>query len=87
MVGEFPIKPVAARGKYFKRVENSNHQLSPSEISNLHLQSLQLSWDSYPAHDATLDDLDVIKIERFISRVNAAGRFMLGGNWLSHHAF
>ena len=81
MVGEFPIKPVAVRGKYFKRVENSNHQLSPSEISNLHLQSLQLSWDSYPAHDATLDDLDVIKIERFISRVNAAGRFVLGGNW------
>ena len=81
MVGEFPIKPVAVRGKYFKRVENSNHQLSPSEISNLHLQSLQLSWDSYPAHDATLDDLDVIKIERFISRVNAAGRFVLGGSW------
>jgi ATP-dependent DNA helicase RecG len=40
MVTEFPIKPVAVKGKYFKRVENSNHQLSPSEISNLHLQSL-----------------------------------------------
>jgi ATP-dependent DNA helicase RecG len=81
MIDEFPIKPVAVRGKYFKRVENSNHQLSPSEISNLHLQSLQLSWDSYPAHDAALDDLDVVKIEKFISKVNAAGRFMLGGSW------
>lgn len=80
-VQEFPIKPVAFKGKYFKRVGNSNHQLSPSEISNLHLQSLQLSWDSYPAHDATLGDLDVMKIERFISRVNTAGRFVLGGSW------
>lgn len=42
-VQEFPVKPVAFRGKYFKRVENSNHQLTPAEISNLHLQSLSFS--------------------------------------------
>lgn len=43
--------------------------------------SKQLSWDAYPAPDTTLNDPDVIKTERFISRVNAAGRFVLGGSW------
>lgn len=42
-VDEFPIKPVSFKGKYFKRVQNSNHQMNLTEISNMHLQSLQLS--------------------------------------------
>jgi len=46
-IGEFPVKPVACRDRYFKRAANSNHRLSVAEISNLHLQSLQLSWDSH----------------------------------------
>ena len=28
-IDEFPIKPVSFKGRYFKRVKNSNHQLSP----------------------------------------------------------
>ena len=47
-VDEFPVKPVACRDRYFRRVANSNHRLSLTEIANLHLQSLQLSWDAYP---------------------------------------
>jgi ATP-dependent DNA helicase RecG len=47
-VQEFPIKPVACRGKYFKRVKNSNHLLSVSEVVNLHLQTINSSWDAYP---------------------------------------
>ena len=39
-VDEFPIKPVAVKGKYFKRVKNSNHQLNLTEITNLHLKTL-----------------------------------------------
>ena len=35
-VSEYPVKPVAFRGRYFKRVRNSNHQLSIQEISELH---------------------------------------------------
>jgi len=53
-IKEFPVKPVAFRGRYLKRIKNSNHQLSPTEISDLHLQSLQLSWDAYPHQDAQL---------------------------------
>ena len=44
-VPEYPVKPVSCRGKYFKRVGNSNHQLSLNEIADLHLQTINLSWD------------------------------------------
>ena len=30
-IGEFPVKPVNTRGRYFKRVASSNHQLSLGE--------------------------------------------------------
>ncbi len=68
-VGEFPVKPVAYRDRYFKRIANSNHRLSLTEITNLHLQSLQLSWDSYVDTSSTLNDLDRGKIRRFLQRV------------------
>ena len=42
-VDEFPVKPVAFRDRYYKRVANSNHRMSLTEIANMHLQSLQLS--------------------------------------------
>jgi len=79
-VQEFPVKPVSFKGRYYKRIKNSNHQLSPQEISDLLLQSLQISWDSYPFHQATYDDLNEERIIRFIERVNDGGRFLLPGN-------
>jgi ATP-dependent DNA helicase RecG len=39
-VQKFPVKPVAYRGRCFKRVKNSNHQLSPAEISDMSLSIL-----------------------------------------------
>ena len=76
-MNEYPVKPVSFKGRYFKRVINSNHQLNVREISEIHLQSLQLSWDSYPYPKATMDDLDYHKIRQFIAKVNNSGRFML----------
>jgi ATP-dependent DNA helicase RecG len=78
-VSEHPIKPIAIQGRYFKRVQNSNHQLSAMEIANLSLHSLQLSWDSYPDYGKTLEDLDTNAVERFIGKVNAGGRLNLNG--------
>lgn len=76
-VGEYPVKPVNTKGKYFKRVASSNHQLRLSEITDLYMQSLQLSWDAYLAPKESLDILSVIKIEKFIEAVNQSGRFTL----------
>ena len=79
-IHEFPVKPVAFKGRYFKRVNNSNHQLSVKEITELSLQSLQVSWDSYVANDKTIADIDVQKVERFTEKVNETGRFSLTGS-------
>ena len=82
-VGEFPVKPVSTRGRYFKRVASSNHQLGLTEIADLYMQSLQLSWDAYEAPNESPDALSLPKINRFISQVNDSGRFALEGEPLA----
>ncbi|MBI9065653.1 MAG: putative DNA binding domain-containing protein [Salinivirgaceae bacterium] len=76
-IQEYPIKPIALKGRYFKRIKNSNHLLSLNEISDLHLQSLKVSWDSYENTFSTIDDLDLLKVSSFINKVNKGGRFKL----------
>lgn len=80
-IGEFPVKPVACRDRYFKRIANSNHRLSLTEIANLHLQSLQFSWDAYMDARSTLTDLDKSKILMFLQRVSEGGRTRVEGEW------
>ena len=75
----FPVKPVGYKGKYFKRIANSNHQMNPAEIADMHLHSLQLSWDSYMSQEYDISELNDAKIEKFIARVNSSGRFRLTG--------
>jgi len=79
-VQEFPIKPVAFKGRYYKRQANSNQQLSPVQIADLNLQSLQVSWDSYPSTSKTLKILDKEKINKFLLKVNSSGRFYFEGS-------
>ena len=83
-IAEYPVKPVACRGRYFRRIKNTNHQLSVSEIANLNLQSLQTSWDAYPAHNKTIEDIDLLKVERFVQKVNSIGRFQLDGTLIEN---
>ncbi|MDR3287229.1 MAG: ATP-binding protein [Prevotellaceae bacterium] len=42
-VKEFPIKPVSVKGKYFKRVGNSNHLLTLNEMMNMYVQTFNSS--------------------------------------------
>jgi ATP-dependent DNA helicase RecG len=79
-VKEYPIKPVSHKGKYYKRVNNSNHQMSPTEISDMHIKVLNLSWDAYEYPDSELDSLDSKKIEKFVDRMNETGRFSIDEN-------
>jgi ATP-dependent DNA helicase RecG len=69
-VKEFPIKPVSFKGKYYKRVKNSNHQLSITEVVAMHLKTFNLSWDSYVDTNHTLSDISLEKVERFIAIEN-----------------
>jgi ATP-dependent DNA helicase RecG len=76
-IPSFPVKPVAFKGRYYKRVASSNQRMTLSEISDMYLQTFQISWDSHPHQEADLNDLDTVKIERFIEKVNNNGRFRL----------
>ena len=69
-ISEYPVKPVACRGRYYKRVGNSNHQMTLNEIANLHLQTINMSWDFYADVRHSIDDISLDKVNRFIKQVN-----------------
>jgi len=67
---EYPIKPVSVQGRYYRRRMNSNHILTPTEISSLHLFSLNSSWDYQLAQNSTLNDLNMDTVEWFIQQLS-----------------
>ena len=68
-VNEFPVKPISAKGKYFKRVKNSNHQMGLTEISEEYLKTINSSWDFYTDPNHSLEDISKEKVEKFISEI------------------
>ncbi|MFQ5853400.1 MAG: helix-turn-helix domain-containing protein, partial [Candidatus Binatia bacterium] len=38
-IKEFPIKPISVKGRYFRRVENSNRIMPMQEIAEMHIHS------------------------------------------------
>jgi len=74
IVKESPIKPIACKGICYLRIKNSNRKLTPKEVAEFYLQTIGSSWDSYPARDASLDDIDFDKVEKYIKLANETGR-------------
>jgi ATP-dependent DNA helicase RecG len=73
-IKEFPLKPISVKGRCFRRVGTSNRLMSPREIAEMHLHSTDMSWDKFPARDASLADIDSEKVKKYIRRANASGR-------------
>ena len=69
-VQEQPIKPIAYKNRYFKRINNSNHLMSLNEIANEHLKTVNESWD---CHIDTRHDFDDISIDKAIKLIDAPG--------------
>lgn len=69
-IQEYPIKPVAFRGKYYKRVKNSNHLLSTSEVVNMHLQTFNTSWDYHLSPQFGVEDISLDKVQQVIDTAN-----------------
>lgn len=70
-IQEHPVKPVAVRGKYYKRVGNANHLISTSEVVNMHLRSFNTSWDYQISLQHNLDDISLDKVQKAIDQANA----------------
>ncbi len=73
-IKEFPIKPVSAKGRSFRRVENSNRVMTMQEIAQMHFHSVGMSWDKLPARDVTIEDIDLENVKRYIKKANETGR-------------
>ncbi len=74
---EYPVKPVSYKGRYYKRVHNSNHLMTPTEIADIHLKMLNLSWDAHLYPNGGIEALDTKKIDKFIENINQTGRFSI----------
>ena len=68
-ITEYPIKPVSIQGRYFKRVDASNHLLSANEVANMHLQTINSSWDYYPRPNKTINDISFEKVRKIMNTI------------------
>ena len=73
-IKDYPLKPVAIRGKCYRRVGNSNRVMPPAEISEMHLQSMGTTWDATPCPTGTLDDIEFNIVHEYVSRAQNTGR-------------
>lgn len=73
-VSEYPLKPVAVKGRCFRRVASSNRQMSPPEIAQMHLQSTGNSWDAMPSPNKTSADLNLAKLNKYLKTARTNGR-------------
>jgi ATP-dependent DNA helicase RecG len=69
-VVEYPIKPVALKGRYIKRIKNSNHHMDINEVADLHLKTFNTSWDYYIDNNHSVEDISLEKVRSFIELAN-----------------
>jgi ATP-dependent DNA helicase RecG len=70
-VKEYPMKPIAYKNRYYKRVKNANHLMSLDEIANEHLKSINSSWDYYVDDRHGFGDISQENISDFIEKVES----------------
>ena len=73
-VPEYPLKPIAVRGRCFKRSGSSTRQMTPSEIAEVHLQCTGQSADALFVEGKTVEDLEQSLIRRYMTRAINSGR-------------
>lgn len=66
--------PVSVRGRFFKRVGRSNQRMSHEEIMQRLRSSTGSSWDADIEASASLDDIDLLEVSRFMGLVRKTGR-------------
>ncbi len=73
-VPEYPIKPVAVRGRCYRRIGDSNRLLAPAAIAEMHMASTGTSWDARPLPDKTIKDIDIARVRRYMTLAANIGR-------------
>jgi ATP-dependent DNA helicase RecG len=73
-VDEFPMKPVSVKGRCYRRVGSSNRLMPPQEIAQMHMAIVGASLDALLFEGASIEDIDVAKVERYLKKAMASGR-------------
>lgn len=74
-VRESPSKPVYAFDRPFRRSGRTNQRLSPSEASELYLESRGLTWDETAIARVRGRDVDPDQVRRFLHRAKLERRW------------
>jgi len=69
-IAEYPVKPVAAEGRYYKRTGKFNQELSVGEVISFRRQFWDSNWDSNLRPDKTISDISFKKLHRLIERIS-----------------
>ena len=73
-VTEFPLKPVATRGRCYRRSGSNTRRMTPSEIAEMHLHSTGQSMDAVIVPGKTDADIDMSAVRRYMRRATEQGR-------------
>lgn len=79
-IQEWPIKPVAIRGRHYKRVGNSTRAMNAQEVTSLHLETTGRSWDYHKSEDYSIEDIDTGKVKNYIRISQETGRRQIGND-------
>jgi ATP-dependent DNA helicase RecG len=73
-IKEFPQKPVSIHGRFYRRVGASNRVMTPSEISEMHMYSMGMTWDATVHPHDNLEDIELQKVKEYVKRTKETGR-------------
>ena len=73
-ITEYPLKPVAVRGRCFRRVGSSNRVMTPGDIAQMHLFSTGSSWDALPVPRKSMGDIDLELVRLYMKKATESGR-------------
>ena len=80
VIREFPLKPVAIRGRCYRRVGASNRVMTPTEISQMHFQVIGTTWDALSHPDYYWDDIQEKEFSVYLLKAKELGRREMQGN-------
>jgi ATP-dependent DNA helicase RecG len=65
-ITEFPLKPVATRGRCYRRAGSTTRQMTPSEIAEMHVRSTGQSMDAVIVPGKTKEDIDLERVREYM---------------------
>ena len=78
-VPEFPLKPIATRGRCYRRAGSTTRQMTPSEIAEMHMHSTGSSMDAVVVQGKSKGDINLEGVLGYMHQATAQGRRSFSG--------